>query len=256
MRLTLLMVPACLVLAGCVAEESGGLLASAPQTAQTPVVATFQPPADAPVPVARPNFGDRTALASARPAATAASQTAAATTTVVAQSAPQAAAESVPAAVAASAGPAEQPAAEPALAYADARPAPTLAGYQDEIEAEEHIDDDKPLQPGPVADGQRWRIAYPYVRSDCFPEDLKRALTAIGQHYNQDVLVISGARSNGRRGSMHRSCRAADIRVPGVAPTALAAYAKSVPGINGVGTYRRSTVTHIDVRAERFAWRY
>ena len=59
----LLMAPACLVLAGCMSDEPGGLLASvqpAPQIASstsTVIAATFQPPAQAPLPVARRDRG-------------------------------------------------------------------------------------------------------------------------------------------------------------------------------------------------------
>ena len=69
-------------------------------------------------------------------------------------------------------------------------------------------------------------------------------------------LVTSGKRDNGRRGSLHRYCKAADIRVVGVSPGEVARVARNIPGVNGVGTYRRVSVTHIDVRAERFAWRW
>jgi uncharacterized protein YcbK (DUF882 family) len=48
---------------------------------------------------------------------------------------------------------------------------------------------------------------------------------------------------------------AADIRIEGVEPMALATFAKTVPGINGVGSYRRTDLIHVDVRQEQFAWR-
>ncbi len=261
MRLSLMIAPACLVLAGCMADESGQITASAPAhpasavaSAASPaaqaMVATFQPPANPPLPAPRPDFGDRPAVAAAP-----------AQTSVVAQTSAPESPRPAPALMASGATmvPMSASPAAPVSAFAFAGPDPstrTLVAFQEAALAEDHEDEDKPLDPGPAQPGQKWRIAYPYVKADCFPEDLKRAMNTIGEHFKQDVLVISGARGNGRRGSMHRSCRAADIRVLGVAPTALAAYAKTVPGINGVGTYRRSTVTHIDVRAERYAWRY
>lgn len=104
--------------------------------------------------------------------------------------------------------------------------------------------------------GRRWRPAYPHVVTHCFSPTLRRALDVIGDHFNADVLVTSGMRANGRRRSMHRSCAAADIKVVGVNPGLVARYARSVPGINGVGTYRRVAVTHVDTRANRMAWRY
>jgi hypothetical protein len=106
------------------------------------------------------------------------------------------------------------------------------------------------------APAQRWRAAYDTVDTACFPQQLRNALNNIAAHFNADVLVTSGARYKGRRGSLHRSCKAADIRIAGVAPAEIAAYARTVPGLNGVGTYRRVAVTHIDVRDERFAWRW
>ena len=108
---------------------------------------------------------------------------------------------------------------------------------------------------GPAA-GQRWRPAYDNVVTECFPADLRRALNTISEHFNSEVLVTSGARTNGRRRSMHRSCRAADIRIVGVSPGTVARYASTVPGINGVGTYRRVAVTHVDIRENKMAWRY
>lgn len=102
----------------------------------------------------------------------------------------------------------------------------------------------------------RWRAAYDNVQTDCFPETLRRALDQIAAHFKSEVLVTSGKRDRGRRGSMHRACKAADIRVVGVSPGEVARVARTIPGVNGVGTYRRVAVTHIDVRAERFAWRW
>lgn len=102
----------------------------------------------------------------------------------------------------------------------------------------------------------RWRAAYDGVQTSCFPDTLRRALDQIATHFNSEVLVTSGGRARGRRGSLHRSCKAADIRVAGVSPGALAAYARNVPNVNGVGTYRWVSVTHIDVRDEKFAWRW
>ena len=104
--------------------------------------------------------------------------------------------------------------------------------------------------------GQKWRAAYDNVETDCFPDELRKALDRIAAHFNSEVLVTSGMRERGRRGSLHRSCKAADIRVVGVSPGEVARVARNIPGVNGVGTYRRVAVTHIDVRDERFAWRW
>ncbi len=109
---------------------------------------------------------------------------------------------------------------------------------------------------GASAGGLKWRAAYDNVETDCFPDELRRALDKIAAHFNSEVLVTSGMRERGRRGSLHRSCKAADIRVVGVSPGEVARVARNIPGVNGVGTYRRVAVTHIDVRDERFAWRW
>ena len=103
--------------------------------------------------------------------------------------------------------------------------------------------------------GPGFFAAYAYTKVDCFPAELKTALNEIAAHYKKPVEVASGHRPNGRRGSMHHHCMAADIRIEGVEPMALATYAKTVPGINGVGSYRRTDLIHVDVRQEQFAWR-
>lgn len=107
-----------------------------------------------------------------------------------------------------------------------------------------------------AAGGQNWRPAYDTVVTNCFKPDLRAALENIARHFNSEVLVTSGARDRGRRNSLHRSCRAADIRVVGVSPGTVARYASTVPGIKGVGTYRRVAVTHVDTREFEMAWRY
>jgi hypothetical protein len=119
------------------------------------------------------------------------------------------------------------------------------------------------IGPGPqiagsfgAAGGRNWRPAYDHVATNCFGPDLRAALENIARHFNSEVLVTSGHRTNGRRKSMHRFCRAADIRIVGVSPGTIARYAASVPGINGVGTYRRVGVTHIDTRDNQMAWRH
>ncbi len=249
MKFAFLIAPACLVLAGCISEETASIEAATPQVVQTlstpraagPVshqVTDYVAPHNVPLPAARPDFGDRPAE--------------------VAQEAIEQAAEGTTQ-VAAAAPAVSSNAPTPELFPARIGFSPstrTLLAYQEAELGDEPENPNAPLDPQPAQAGQRWRLAYSYVKADCFPENLKAAMNVIAGHFKTDVMVISGFRGNGRRGSLHRSCRAADIRVPGVAPSVLAAFAKTVPGINGVGTYRRSTLTHIDVRATKFAWRY
>jgi len=116
-----------------------------------------------------------------------------------------------------------------------------------------------PATQTPAARGltqQAYYASYSDTNVSCFPPELREALNTIAAHYGQQVEVTSGFRTHGRRHSMHRYCKAADIRVPGVGPRELAAYAKTVPNVNGVGTYRYNTVTHVDVRDSRMSWRY
>ena len=101
-----------------------------------------------------------------------------------------------------------------------------------------------------------WKANHPSVRTRCFGPKLRNALNMIGRHYGRTVEVTSGHRTRGRRRSMHRFCRAADIRVAGVRPSRLARFARRIPGINGVGTYRRKSIVHIDTRLRRMVWRY
>ena len=140
---------------------------------------------------------------------------------------------------------------EPVLASGAPEPPPASASLETPLAA-------KPAGGPPKAKtkGPGYYAAYDNTVVNCFPEPLRDALNTIAEHYATAVEVTSGLRNHGRRGSLHRHCMAADIRVAGIAPSALATYAKTVPGINGVGTYRRTDVTHVDIRQEQMAWRY
>jgi hypothetical protein len=90
----------------------------------------------------------------------------------------------------------------------------------------------------------------PRVRASCFPARLSAILAHIAARTGRRPLVTSGGRHKGRRGSMHRTCRAADIRVPGVSVSKIVAAARSAPGIGGIGTYCNGIV-HVDVGPRR-----
>ncbi len=92
------------------------------------------------------------------------------------------------------------------------------------------------------------------VRHRCFPGRLRAILAHIARHVGRRPLVTSGHRSNGRRGSYHRKCLAADIRVPGVSVKRIVAAARSAPAVGGIGTYCNGIV-HVDVGPRR-AWHY
>lgn len=92
------------------------------------------------------------------------------------------------------------------------------------------------------------------VKFHCFPARLNRILVHIARQTGRRPLVTSGHRSGGRRHSMHRSCGAADIRVPGVSVSRIVAAARSAPNIGGIGTYCNGIV-HVDVGPKR-RWHY
>jgi hypothetical protein len=272
-------------------SSGGGIFGTYPQpqpqqTAQAQaaieqvVASTFTPPKHTPLPTARPDFGDRVEVAAvapvgdsaaAQPAASAAAPAATLPANVVAYASSQQVTATEPAAQARSIAAYERVEAgidiDPAEAARVQVASVTATGLplQDTSPAAAAV---SPLRTGlssngiPFNDGgkkshgQRWVAAYPNVETDCFPIDLRNALDTIADHFGKTVEVTSGYRNRGRRHSLHRSCMAADIRVAGVSPGTVASYAKTVPGINGVGTYHWVSVTHVDTRAERFAWRY
>ena len=101
-----------------------------------------------------------------------------------------------------------------------------------------------------------YAIQTPRVRHRCFPGKLRAVLAHIASRVGRRPLVTSGHRSGGRRGSYHRKCLAADIRVPGVSVKRIVAAARSAPAIGGVGTYCHTESVHIDIGPERdWNWR-
>lgn len=267
-----------------VATSAGGVFGTYPQPQQPAqaqaaieevIASTFTPPKKTPLPAARPDFGDRVEVAAAPTAGSAGVQTAAPAPAALPVSVSAYASSAAPVAVSPAAQARSLAAYERVEAGMDIDPAEKGRVQVASISASSVIpgspqasDATSPLRNGlssngiPFNDGskksggQRWAAAYPNVETDCFPTDLRNALDTIARHFGTTVEVTSGYRNRGRRHSLHRSCMAADIRVAGVSPGAVARYAKTVPGVNGVGTYHWVAVTHVDTRAERFAWRY
>ena len=113
------------------------------------------------------------------------------------------------------------------------------------------------------------KSAGPHVRLTCgdgtpFPAPLGVVLRRAAWDFGKAVEVISGYRSlaynrtvygNRRKGdghyvgdaSQHIRCRAADIRIAGVSPARLHAWALHQPELGGVGRYS-SNFIHIDIR--------
>ncbi len=90
------------------------------------------------------------------------------------------------------------------------------------------------------------------VHYGCFPGKLMGVLNYIQRVTKRKVIVTSGHRDHGRSGSLHRSCKAADIRVQGYSTSRLRQIARSAPGIGGIGIYRRQPgLLHVDVGPKR-----
>lgn len=92
------------------------------------------------------------------------------------------------------------------------------------------------------------------VKVNCFPDRLNIVLAHIAKKTGRRPIVTSGHRHGGRRGSYHRKCAAADIRVPGVSTSRVVAIARTAPHIGGIGTYCNGLV-HVDVGPKR-RWRH
>ena len=93
-------------------------------------------------------------------------------------------------------------------------------------------------------------------------QTLAEILENIRQHFGAAVTVTSGYRtvsynktvSGSSSASQHCNGLAADIKVAGVAPAAVADYAEQLLGDHG-GVGRYGTFTHIDVRADKSRWK-
>lgn len=91
--------------------------------------------------------------------------------------------------------------------------------------------------------------------------DLVQVLQKIRTHFGKSVTITSAYRTptknkavGGETYSQHLYGRAADIKIKGIAPKTVAAYAeKLLPKKGGIGIY--STFTHIDVRTTKARWK-
>lgn len=91
--------------------------------------------------------------------------------------------------------------------------------------------------------------------------ELVGVLQKIRAHFGKPVTITSAYRTPGRNKavggetySQHLYGRAADVKVKGVSPQKVAAYAETLlKNTGGIGTY--STFCHIDVRSSKARWR-
>ena len=90
--------------------------------------------------------------------------------------------------------------------------------------------------------------------------DLVKVLQKIRTHFGKAVTITSAYRTpaknkacRGTAYSQHLYGMAADIKVKGISPKKVAAYAeKLLPNSGGIGIYK--TFTHIDVRKTKARW--
>ena len=101
------------------------------------------------------------------------------------------------------------------------------------------------------------------VQVACLKPQLVGILKTLERRYGKAVIVTSGYRSppynrlvNGAKASLHMSCAAADIQIPGVSKWELANFARSMSGRGGVGTYCHTESVHVDIGPRRdWNWR-
>ena len=90
--------------------------------------------------------------------------------------------------------------------------------------------------------------------------DLVNVLQKIRSHFGKSVTITSAYRTptknkavGGQTYSQHLYGKAADIKVKGIAPKKVAAYAETLlKNKGGIGTYK--SFVHVDVRATKSRW--
>lgn len=91
--------------------------------------------------------------------------------------------------------------------------------------------------------------------------DLVNVLQKVRDHFGKAVTINSAYRTptknkavGGETYSQHLYGKAADIKINGIAPKKVAAYAETLlKNKGGIGTY--STFTHLDVRSSKARWK-
>jgi len=96
-----------------------------------------------------------------------------------------------------------------------------------------------------------YKLQIASVQAECFPEKLVDLMKAVEDKFQKKVVVTSGFRDHGRKGSLHLHCAAADILVPGIAARELAGFVKNIPGVGGVGSYCHPWMVHVDIGRRR-----
>lgn len=107
------------------------------------------------------------------------------------------------------------------------------------------------------------RTQHDKVQVSCLKPQLVSLIKRLEGHYRKPVVITSGYRSpahnrsvSGAKRSLHMSCSAADLQIPGVSKWEIARQVRTWPGRGGVGTYCHTESVHIDVGPERdWNWR-
>lgn len=107
------------------------------------------------------------------------------------------------------------------------------------------------------------RTQHSSVQVSCLKPQLVSMIKRLESHYRKPVVITSGYRSpshnrsvSGAKRSLHMSCSAADLQIPGVSKWEIARQVRSWPARGGVGTYCHTESIHIDVGPERdWNWR-
>lgn len=107
------------------------------------------------------------------------------------------------------------------------------------------------------------RTQHAKVQVSCLKPQLVSMIKRLEKHYRKPVIITSGYRSpkhnraaRGAKRSLHMSCSAADLQIPGVSKWEIARHVRSWPSRGGVGTYCHTKSVHIDIGPERdWNWR-
>lgn len=91
------------------------------------------------------------------------------------------------------------------------------------------------------------------AETDCFPDELVDLVAALTEQIGP-IEITSGHRK-GRGRSLHHHCKAVDFRPLNVANSEALAVMRTLPGIGGIGSYRRTDILHMDIGAHR-EWRF
>ncbi|WOC17098.1 YcbK family protein [Pseudochrobactrum sp. MP213Fo] len=107
------------------------------------------------------------------------------------------------------------------------------------------------------------RTQHDKVQVSCLKPQLVSMIKRLESHYRKPVVITSGYRSpthnrsvSGAKRSLHMSCSAADLQIPGISKWEIARHVRTWQGRGGVGTYCHTESVHIDVGPERdWNWR-